>query len=166
MDTSIVIRKIQAPDELALARIIRNSLEEFGAAKPGTVYYDPTTDHLFGVFQKPHSAYFVVTKNKEVMGGGGIYPTENLPPGTCELVKLYLSPTARGLGIGRLLIETCERIAREEDYTRMYLESMPELRFAVPLYEKLGYQYLDTPLGNSGHTGCDIWMIKNLEPNS
>lgn len=44
----------------------------------------------------------------------------------------------------------------------MYLETMPELKIAVPMYEKLGFTYLNEPQGNSGHGGCDIWMIKDL----
>ncbi len=164
MSESILIRKIQPADDAQLAKIIRHSLEEFGAARPGTVYFDPTTDHLFDLFKKDRSAYFVATKDHEVLGGGGIYPTENLPADTCELVKLYLAPKARGFGLGKLLIQTCEKAALAENFKRIYLETMPELNIAVPLYEKLGYSYLQKALGNSGHTGCGIWMIKELPP--
>jgi putative acetyltransferase len=44
----------------------------------------------------------------------------------------------------------------------MYLETMPELRNAIGLYEKAGFTYLSGPMGNSGHFGCDLWMIKEL----
>jgi putative acetyltransferase len=44
----------------------------------------------------------------------------------------------------------------------MYLESMPELSTAVGLYEQLGFYYLKGPVGNSGHFGCGIWMMKEL----
>jgi putative acetyltransferase len=30
------------------------------------------------------------------------------------------------------------------------------------MYEKFGFTYLKQSLGNSGHTGCDIWMLKEL----
>jgi len=39
---------------------------------------------------------------------------------------------------------------------------MPELKKAVSVYEKFGFTYLDGPMGNSGHNGCDIWMIKHM----
>jgi putative acetyltransferase len=52
--------------------------------------------------------------------------------------------------------------AKENGYTQVYLESMPELSKAVSIYEKVGFKSLDHPLGNSGHCGCDIWMIKAL----
>lgn len=162
MNNTISVRLITPEDNTSLASIIRKSLEEFGAAKAGTVYFDETTDHLSEVFTIKGSAYFVLLQNDEVVGGAGIYPTANLPEDTCELVKLYIAPKARGLGLGKLLMQKCEAAARSEGYQYIYLETMPELNIAVPLYEKMGYQYLEAPLGNSGHGGCDIWMRKRL----
>jgi putative acetyltransferase len=164
MGTITTIRTIQPGDNATLAKIIRNALEEFKANKPGTVYFDATTDNLFEVFKASSSIYFVAEQNGAILGGGGIYPTQNLPSGTCELVKLYLSHTARGKGIGKLLIEKCFEAAKNLGYKKMYLETMPELNIAVPLYEKMGFTYLTKPQGNSGHDGCDIWMIKDLTP--
>ena len=162
MNNDIQIRDITAADNFRLAQIIRASLEEFGAAKPGTVYFDATTDHLSAVFTAYGSRYFVVILNGEVVGGGGFYPTKNLPEGTCELVKLYLAPEARGLGLGRMLMQKCEAEAYKFGYKNIYLETMPELNVAVPLYKKMNYQYLQAPLGSTGHSGCDIWMTKKL----
>jgi putative acetyltransferase len=160
--TTIIIRTIQSSDNFTLAKIIRNALEEFKANKLGTVYFDATTDNLFEVFKTAGSIYFVAEQNGAILGGGGIYPTQNLPTGTCELVKLYLSNAARGKGIGKMLIEKCFTAAKGLGYKKMYLETMPELNIAVPMYEKLGFTYLTAPQGNSGHCGCDIWMIKDL----
>ena len=46
------IRPILPSDNASIAKIIRSSLEEFGANKPGTVYSDVTTDHLYELFQE------------------------------------------------------------------------------------------------------------------
>ena len=156
------IRTIEPEDNQALALVVRNTLAEFGANKPGTVYFDPTTDALCEVFQKPRSIYYVVLKDDKIIGGGGIYPTDGLPGDTCELVKMYLLPEARGIGLGKLLIEKCLEFAKEASYENVYLETMPELIIAVPMYEKMGFSYLKAPLGNSGHDGCGIWMTKLL----
>jgi putative acetyltransferase len=159
---NIFIRHIQPADNLALATIIRNTLAEFKANHPGTVYYDSTTDALFEFFQKPGAVYNVAEVNGEVAGGGGIYPTDGLPEATCELVKMYLLPQARGLGLGRMMIEKCLLQAEEMGYKNVYLESMPELKQALNVYAKLGFEYLKGPLGNSGHTGCTLWMMKRI----
>ncbi|CAN5516110.1 GNAT family N-acetyltransferase [soil metagenome] len=161
-DTTYNIRKITKEDNKQVAFIIRSVLAEFKAHKQGTVYYDPTTDDLFTLFQTLNSAYFVATADDKIVGGSGVYPTPNLPDGCCELVKIYLSPAARGKGIGKALMQHCFNTAKELGYTSIYLETMPELSTAVGMYEQMGFKYLKGPLGNSGHFGCDIWMLKDL----
>jgi putative acetyltransferase len=39
---------------------------------------------------------------------------------------------------------------------------MPELKQALKVYAKFGFEYLKGPMGNSGHTGCSLWMLKKL----
>jgi putative acetyltransferase len=162
MSSTITIRTIEKKDNAAIAVIVRTSLAEFGANKPGTVYFDPTTDALYELFQTKGSYYFVAEENGTLLGGGGIFPTENLPAGTCELVKMYLHKDARGKGLGKLLIERCLNWAKQNGYTHVYLETMPELKQALKVYELFGFEYLNGPLGNSGHFGCDRWMLKKL----
>ena len=159
----IEIRKMEQSDNALLAKIIRDTLTEFGADYPGTVYYDETTDHLFELFQQPLSHYFIATLDGVVMGGGGIYPTEGLPENTCELVKMYLMPAARGKGLGKMIIDRCLLKAQENSFKNVYLETMPELQQAIKVYEKFGFQYLNGPLGNSGHFGCSKWMLKTFD---
>jgi putative acetyltransferase len=158
----VTIRDLRKEDNPALAKVVKNTLAEFGANHPNTVYYDPTTDTLFEVFQAPRSKYFLAEINNKVVGGGGIYPTDGLPPDTCELVKMYLLPEARGLGLGRTLIEKCIEAAAENGFKKIYLETMPELKQALSVYEKFGFEFLKDPMGNSGHTGCSLWMLKSL----
>jgi len=160
----MVIRNIREEDDEALASIIRRTLEEFGANHPGTVYFDEAINHLSKMFQTERSTYFVVfdEENNKILGGGGIYPTEGLPSDTAELVKLYLLPETRGKGIGKQLIDKCLNYAEEADYSKVYLESMDELSGAVGLYERLGFSYLDAPMGNTGHCYCGIWMMKEI----
>ena len=162
MKSSIIIRNILPADNAALSKIVKGTLAEFGANHPGTVYYDVTTDSLFEVFQKEKSVYNVVELDGKIMGGGGIYPTDGLPDDTCELVKMYLLPQARGLGLGKIMIEKCIEQAREKGFSKIYLETMPELKQALNVYAKFGFEYLEGPMGNSGHTGCSLWMLKEL----
>lgn len=162
MDKTITIRDIRQSDNPFLSKIVKGTLAEFGANHPNTVYYDPTTDALYELFQKKGAGYFVAEINNEIVGGSGIYPTDGLPEGTCELVKMYLLPHARGLGLGRTLIEKSLAYAEEAGYKNVYLESMPELKKALTVYAKFGFEYLKGPMGNSGHTGCSLWMMKTL----
>jgi putative acetyltransferase len=47
-------------------------------------------------------------------------------------------------------------------YKNIYLETMPELKDALKTYAKFGFNYLNGPMGNTGHFGCELWMLKTL----
>lgn len=160
---NIAIRPIEPADNPVLAEIIRATLREFGAARPGTVFFDPTTDKLYEFFERDRAAYNVVVADGKIIGGAGIYPTGGLPDDICELVRMYLTPASRGLGMGRKLLELCLEQARRFGFGKIYLETLPELEAALKFYEKMGFRYLDAPLGNSGHFGCPLWMLREIE---
>jgi len=161
-EKNIIIRDLIPDDNVGIASVIRDTLTEFGANRPGTVYFDPTTDDLYTLFQKKGSYYQVALIDDVLVGGGGIYPSDGLPENTCELVKMYLLPSARGLGLGKKMIAACLENAKQLGYQQVYLETMPELKDALKTYEKFGFTYLNGPLGNTGHFGCALWMIKKI----
>lgn len=158
----MVIRKIEKRDNTKIAEIIRSCFRDFNAPTSGTVFEDPTTDNLSELFQKEKSVLYVAEEDGDVVGCCGIFPTDSLPDDTAELVKSYLSAEARGKGVGKSLMEISIEAARQMGYKRIYIESLPEFSKAVSIYEKQGFQYLEKPLGNSGHSGCNLWMIKDL----
>ena len=159
---NITFRTIEETDNRELAELIRAVFREFKIDRPGTVYFDSTTDDLYTLFQKPDSVYWIAEEDGKIIGGCGIYATPGLPEGCAELVKLYLTSVQRGKGIGRMLMEKSVESAKMIGYKQIYLESMPELGKAISLYEKAGFKFIPGPLGNSGHFGCNIWMIKDL----
>jgi len=156
---SITIRAIEPGDNVAMAAIIRETLTEFGLNIPGTAYFDESTDHLYESFQIVKSAYFVAVEEGEIVGGVGLFPSNGLPEGTVELVKMYLKSKSRGKGLGKQLMLKCIALAKTLGYKNIYLESMPELSTAVSAYEKLGFKLLQQPLGDTGHYSCEIWML-------
>ena len=113
-------------------------------------------------FQVRNAFYFVLEENGQLAGGCGFYPTEGLPSDTCELVKMYLAAPFRKKGYGQLLLDKSIAKAKQFGYTKMYIETLPELTNAIELYKKNGFYFIDKPLGNSGHTGCDVWMLKDF----
>ena len=159
---NIIIREIQQKDNQAIAKIVRDVLMEMGAPKVGTAYADPQLDFLFETYQNVKTKYFIVENNGVVIGGAGIAPLENEKETICELQKMYFLPEARGLGIGSQLMGKCLDIAQDFGYEKCYLETMPYMEAAQKLYKKSGFEYLCEPMGNTGHTSCPVWMIKQL----
>lgn len=159
---AIIIREIQKADNVLIAKVIRDVLIEHNVPKVGTAYADPSLDFMFENYSEENSAYFVVENEGQLIGGAGIAPLENGPKEICELQKMYFLSEARGLGLGAKLMEVCMEKARQFGFKKCYLETMPYMTNAQNLYKKSGFEYLDKPLGNTGHNACPVWMLKEL----
>lgn len=156
------MRRVKAEDNHGLASMIRDVFHELGAPVEGTAYSDPTTDALYEKFLTPKSVLWVAIANNEISGCCGVYPTEGLPATCAEIVRFFNKSEIRGKGVGKALMEKCTDSARQMGYTHLYIESLPVFDQALRIYEKQGYQYLPAPIANSGHTTCNVWMLKEL----
>ncbi len=159
---NILIRKIESEDNKRLAIIIRKVLTEFGGNRKGTAYYDYDTDFMFEAYQAESEVYFVAEVNGKLVGGSGIKTLAGNNGEICELQKLYINSDIRGLGIGKALVEKCLEFAKEACFEKCYLETFPNMDAATSLYRKFGFKHLDKPIGDTGHGGCDVWMMKSL----
>jgi len=73
----------------------------------------------------------------------------------CELKRLYVSPQAQGLGLGRALMTRAMQDARAAGYRIMRLDSLRRLQNAAHLYPKMGFYdippYNDNPFPDVYH---------------
>lgn len=159
---SVEIRPIQKEDNTEIAEVIREVLIEMGVPRVGTAYADPTLDEMYETYQHPRMEYFVVSERDRLIGGCGIAPLENGAPEICELQKMYFLSEARGRGIGSQMMTTCLEYARQQHFEQCYLETLPYMEAARKLYQRSGFEYIDGPLGDTGHYNCTMWMIRKL----
>lgn len=160
---SVTIRLISESDNPFIARLIRSVFEELDAPREGSAYSDPSLDYMFQHYQSQSRArYFVAEVQGKVIAGCGFGPLPNEPEHVCELQKMYMLPECRGLGIGQKLVEACLEYARQMHYTQCYLETLPDMVAAQKLYQKMGFHYLDHPMGNTGHNNCPVWMLLDM----
>ncbi|MTD37368.1 GNAT family N-acetyltransferase [Erwinia sp. CPCC 100877] len=163
-EQEIAITGIAPDDNDAMAEIIRQSFRDNKIDHlEGVSLHDPELNNLYQTYQRPGSRYWVARANGRVLGGVGIAPLAGATEKTCEMQKLFLSAGALGTGLGRRLIALSLREARRLGYDYCYLETLSELQSAVRLYEKFGFDYLPSPLGDTGHGGCDLFMRLKLE---
>ena len=158
----ILIREIQPQDNEQIAAVIRDVFVSDGYPKTGTAFADTQLDFMFETYDKPRATYFVVESKGKILGGAGVSQLDNSTLNICELQKMYFLNEARGKGIGFQLIQLCLEKAAELGYEKCYLETLPEMLTAQNLYKKVGFEYLSQPIGNTGHTTCPVWMIKQL----
>ncbi|WP_394971528.1 GNAT family N-acetyltransferase [uncultured Croceitalea sp.] len=158
----VTIREIAIKDNEQVAKVVRKVLEDLGVPKIGTAYADKALDNMYKAYDKPKAAYFVVEENNIIIGCAGIAQLDNYEGNICELQKMYFLEEARGRGMGTRMIKVCLEKAKTFDFEKCYLETMPYMKAAQKLYKNNGFRYIDTPMGNTGHYSCPVWMIKDL----
>jgi len=160
--SKICIRAIERRDNEVVANIIRRVMTEFGAVGCNFSIADAEVDAMYEAYPSPSAAFFVVEADGEVLGCGGMGPLVDGPPDVCELRKMYFMPALRGSGMGTKLLSAILEAARKAGFRRCYLETLGTMTEARRLYLKHGFEVMDAPLGNTGHSGCNSWMIREL----
>ncbi|MDC6351756.1 GNAT family N-acetyltransferase [Zeaxanthinibacter sp. PT1] len=159
---SVIIREIRAADNEALAVIIRSVLNAHNVPATGSTMADESLDDLHEFYTRDRSVYLVLEIDGQIMGGSGIAQLQDEKESICELQKMYFSPEARGRGLGGTMLSKCLDYARSFGYQTCYLETMPQMKTALAMYEKYGFKYLQGPMGNTGHGKCKVWMSRKL----
>jgi GNAT superfamily N-acetyltransferase len=105
--------------------------------------------------------FFVAFLDSEPVGCGAV---RQLEPGVGEIKRMYVSPAARGRGIGGMILSTLEDEARRLGARRLVLETGPRQPEAIACYERAGFiriplfgEYLLTP-----HPDLSVCMAKDL----
>jgi GNAT superfamily N-acetyltransferase len=82
-------------------------------------------------------------------------------PGVFEVAKMAVAEKARGLGIGRRLLEYTVAQAKEMGAELLTLETNKKLEPAIRLYETTGFRHVDPP-APSAYARADVYMAMEL----
>jgi len=104
----------------------------------------------------PHGAFVVAYLRGEAIGCGAV---KHQPGDVTDIKRMWLAESARGLGLGRRLLEHLERLARARGSTQAHIETSDVLPEAIALYRSAGYvevaAFNDEPF-------ADRWFTKPL----
>lgn len=122
--------------------------------------YPAESNHLLDVasLEKPEVSFFVARKDGEIVGCCALVVSGE---GAAEIKRMFVSPEARGLAIGRLLMEALEDCARATGLAAIRLEtgiSQPE---AIGLYRRFGFVEIP-PFGSYRPDPLSLFMEKRL----
>jgi GNAT superfamily N-acetyltransferase len=184
------IRPATSPSDLAQTKVLftayasslpisltfQNFAQEL-ASLPGL--YAPPTGIIFLAFlgpppndsspqPEPESLHHE-TPGSEPVGVIALRPLPSSPLNTstnttnkkaCEIKRLYLTPSSRGLGIGKVLVEAVIQEARRLGYEEVKLDTLRSMTSARKLYEGAGFveveKYYDNPFAGTAFLGMSL----------
>lgn len=104
--------------------------------------HDPWSAETFWaeLARVPETRCYVVVHdaNDTVMGYAGLFTAGD----DADVQTIAVSPAAQGRGLGRLLLHSLMRTARERDCTQLFLEVRSDNEAALRLYEREGFTLL------------------------
>jgi putative acetyltransferase len=159
-----ILRPIRPADDAAVAATIRTVMTEHGASGAGFAIHDDEVARMSAAYATPDARYYVLEHAGAVHGGGGFarLAGTDAAAATCELRKMYFLPSARGLGLGKALLDLLLAEMRAAGYRRCYLETTTRMERAQRLYRAAGFAPLCGRQGTTGHHGCDTFYAREL----
>ena len=85
---------------------------------------------------------------------GGAVAFRNLDGETCEAKRLYVAAQHRGLGIARALMARVIQEARAAGYRLMVGDTMPVMKQALAMYDRMGFRRVDGFPGSTEGAIC------------
>ena len=151
--TQITIR-IESPRQADVVRLV----EALDVYQSGL--YPPESNHLLDLegLAGPSVRFFVARGAGRALGCGALRID---PAGWGELKRMFVSPEARGLKLGRRLLERIEEEARREGLSCMRLETGIHQPEALGLYRSAGYVERDA-FGEYSPDPLSVFMEKSL----
>lgn len=112
---------------------------------------------LPGDYVPPAGALLVAEVGTDIVAMIALRP---LAEGICEMKRLFVRPSARGLGVGRALITRVMTEARAKGYREMHLDTLPAMGEAQAIYESFGFRdieaYYPTPIAGTRFMGVRL----------
>ena len=108
-------------------------------------------DKLIIQVDNEEQSFLVALDNNRVIGSGAV---GRIDEQTCELKRMWLLEPYQGQGIGYRLLQALIDFARQQGYTKMWLETDQEQEQAIRFYRRVGFQ----PIPRYNNRNSDVYL--------
>ena len=152
-----LIRNWEERDRTPVSEVIRSVLSEYGLGwEPNGA--DRDVLQVEECYLATGGEFWVIEHQNQIVGTAAYYPIHRGEKAV-EIRKMYLLPSARGLGLGKYLLQQLEEAIASRGFQQIWIETASVLAEAVKLYESNGYQ----PATGVETTRCDRVYKKNAK---
>jgi putative acetyltransferase len=144
---------LEDPGQRDIRALLAESDAFYAALYPGEGNYLLDVAAL----QRPEVSFYVAREEGLLLGFGALVEDR----GWAEIKRMYVSPSARGRGIGRLILEQLEQRAASLGVETIRLESGVKQVEALQLYRSAGYRETG-PFGSYAAHSFSVFMEKAL----
>jgi putative acetyltransferase len=137
---SATMMQIENADTPELVRIARELFVEYSESLGVDLCFQGFAEELArlpGEYARPAGRLMLVFNGHKAVGCGALRPIDDR---VCEMKRVYLRPSVRGKGAGRVLIGALIETAREIGYEQMRLDTLPSMTRAMEIYRSLGFK--------------------------
>ena len=148
-DNSFLIAPARSATELISAAAL---FRAYAASLPVDLApqgFSQELDSLPGVYGPPGGELLLAKRGDHVLG---CIALKQLEPGIAEIKRLFVRPQARKLGVGKALVTAAIQAATELGYREIKLDTLPEMKAAIALYEGFGFSPIP-PYGSHPYPG-------------
>ena len=138
--SQITIRRAEAADAAAVARLLHDFNTEFGDPTPGVA---ALTERAGEMIAAEEMIVMLAGEGPEGLAQLRLRPSVWSGALDAYLEELYVAPAHRGRGIGRALLESVLEVARAQGATRIDLGTSETDTAAIGLYESCGFSNLE-----------------------
>ena len=158
--SEVVLRLVEAADDLGPVLVLSGELTEWARGRTLADYgielefeSDQALFRDLEVMRESRARLYVAEIGGEPVGMGGLRP---LVADEAEIKRMYVRPSARGLGVGRAILQRLVDDARALGYKTIRLDSAPFMHEAHALYGSFGF------VPSSPHAGWEFEGVPAL----
>jgi GNAT superfamily N-acetyltransferase len=151
--SGITVREFQPGDEAAFRRLNEEWITRYFKLEPKDeiAFANPRET----ILDRGGRIFFAVRDGEPV----GVCALVVKAPGEFEIAKMGVTASAQGLGVGRMVLQSCIDAARAMGAKRLYLETNHALLPAIHLYEAVGFRHLPKErVVASPYARADVFM--------
>ena len=134
----VTLREAAGEADLAVVRELFMSYARSLGFKTCFQGFDKEIESLPGEYAPPSGRLLLAESDGQILGVIALRSLDH--DGACEIKRLYVEPSARGMALGRRLTEAILGEAREIGCRSVRLETLPSMVAANVIYDDLGFE--------------------------